>query len=168
MKRLQNEGKSNRIFPMKRGSCKGIEVKTDTILNCIADGVFTVDLEWRITSFNRAAEQITGIPREEALGRPCREVFRANICEEACVLRGTMETGLNIVNKPVYIMTVKGKRIPISVSTALLRDEGGLVTGGVETFRDLSMVEELRKSLRPQMEDIVLARAKRGLSVQTR
>lgn len=150
MKRLQNEGKSNRIFPMKRGSCKGIEVKTDTILNCIADGVFTVDLEWRITSFNRAAEQITGIPREEALGRPCREVFRANICEEACVLRGTMETGLNIVNKPVYIMTVKGKRIPISVSTALLRDEGGLVTGGVETFRDLSMVEELRKSLRHQ------------------
>ena len=61
IKRLQNEGKSNRISPMTRGSCKGNGVKTDTILNCIADGVFTVDLEWRITSFNRAAEQIQNL-----------------------------------------------------------------------------------------------------------
>ena len=39
------------------------------ILDSITDGVFTVDTDWRITSFNRAAEEITGIPREEALGQ---------------------------------------------------------------------------------------------------
>ena len=42
---------------------------TEAILESISDGVFTVDREWRVTSFNRAAEEITGIPREEALGR---------------------------------------------------------------------------------------------------
>jgi PAS domain-containing protein len=38
--------------------------------------VFTVDSEWRVTSFNRAAEAITGVPRQEAIGRFCSEVFR--------------------------------------------------------------------------------------------
>ncbi len=42
---------------------------TEAILESISDGVFTVDRDWRITSFNRAAEQITGIPRTEALGQ---------------------------------------------------------------------------------------------------
>ena len=49
------------------------------ILDSIADGVFTVDLNWRITSFNKAAEEITGIGREEAIGNLCYEVFRANV-----------------------------------------------------------------------------------------
>jgi hypothetical protein len=48
-------------------------------------------------------------------------------------------------------------RIPISVSTALLRDENGRVVGGVETFQDISAIKELRKALRRQhsFEDIV-------------
>ena len=58
-----------------------------TILDSINDGVFTVDRQWRITSFNRAAERITGVARAEAIGRPCCEVFRASICESACALR---------------------------------------------------------------------------------
>ena len=44
---------------------------TDIILDSIADGVFTVDKDWRITSFNRAAQEITGVPRDEAIGKPC-------------------------------------------------------------------------------------------------
>jgi len=123
---------------------------TDVILDSIADGVFTVDREWRITSFNRAAEQITGVSRAEALGLPCCEVFRANVCETDCALRRTMETGRQIVNMPIEIMRSDGKQRPVSVSTALLKDARGQVIGGVETFRDLSVVEELRKELRRQ------------------
>ena len=52
---------------------------TNAILESISDGVFTVDAQWRITSFNRAAEEITGVDREEAIGRPCCEVFRASM-----------------------------------------------------------------------------------------
>ncbi len=121
--------------------------QTRIILDSIADGVFTVDRNWRITSFNRAAEQITGIRKEEAVGRFCWEVFKASICEKVCSLRDTMETGQSSVNRSIYIVTAKGDRIPISISTALLKDENGNVIGGVETFRDLSVVEELRKEL---------------------
>jgi PAS domain S-box-containing protein len=120
----------------------------NVVLDSIADGVFTVDKEWRITTFNRAAEAITGVSREDAVGRPCCDVFRSSICETACALKETMQTGRPIVNKALYILDVEGRRIPISISTAILRDGTGKVIGGVETFRDLSTVEELRKELK--------------------
>ncbi len=130
---------------------------TEVILESIADGVFTVDSEWRVTSFNRAAEEITGIPREEAIGRRCCEVFRANVCETDCVLRKTLETDRPIIKKAIYIVRADGGKIPIEVSTAILRDERGQPIGGVETFRDLSTVEALRKALRKgyDFEDMV-------------
>jgi PAS domain S-box-containing protein len=132
-------------------------IATDAILESISDGVFTIDAEWRILSFNRAAEQITGIAREDAIGRRCSEVFRASMCETECALRHTMESGTALVNKTTFIVTAEGNRIPISVSTALLRDGHGHVVGGAETFRDLTLIEELRKEIkgRFQVGDIV-------------
>lgn len=121
--------------------------QTDAILESISDGVFTVDSEWRITSFNRAAETITGVPRGEAIGKPCSEVFRSSMCDATCALRQTFETGRPVIGKTGFIINADGDRIPISVSTALLRDASGRVTGGAETFRDLSEVEALREEL---------------------
>ena len=106
-----------------------------------------MDHEWRIMSFNRAAEEITGIPREEAIGRFCWEVFRSNMCEGNCALRRTMKEGRSFVSSSTTIITSDKKRIPISVSTAPLRNEAGEILGGVETFRDNSVVEELRREL---------------------
>ncbi|HOJ56192.1 MAG TPA: sigma 54-interacting transcriptional regulator [Phycisphaerae bacterium] len=129
----------------------------NVILDSINEGVFTVDLDWRITAFNRAAERITGIHREEALGRPCCEVFRASICESACALRQTLTTGKPVVNATAHIISQTGQRIPIRISTALLKGEDATVIGGVETFQDLSQIEQLQKELeaRYTFEDIV-------------
>ena len=129
----------------------------DVILESIADGVFTVDLDWRVTSFNRAAEEITGIRREEAVGQPCKDVLKADVCENGCALRHTMTTGHPVINKPVHIVDAQGRRKSITISSALLRDREGQIIGGVETFRDMTVVEELRKQLRKQYccEDII-------------
>jgi PAS domain S-box-containing protein len=123
------------------------EPERNVILDSVADGVFTVDDEWRITSFNRSAEQITGVSRDEAIGQRCCDVFKASICESECALKHTRETGQGIVAKPIYIVNADGRRIPVSISTALLKDHDGRVIGGVESFRDLSVVEQLRKEL---------------------
>jgi PAS domain S-box-containing protein len=129
----------------------------DTILSSINEGVFTVDLNWQITSFNRAAERITQIPSSDAIGRPCCEIFRANICENACALRQTLSTGKPLVNVRAHIITESGRRIPIRLSTAPLKERDGTVVGGVETFQDLTQVEQLRKELesRYTFEDII-------------
>lgn len=119
----------------------------DIILDSIADGVFTVDQEWRITSFNRAAEKITGVSRAEAIGQLCKDVLKADICEKKCCLRMTMKTGKPLINKTVYIIDAGGRRVPISISTGLLRNQKGTLLGAVETFRDISIEEELRKTI---------------------
>ncbi|MBW2219741.1 MAG: sigma 54-interacting transcriptional regulator, partial [Deltaproteobacteria bacterium] len=117
------------------------------ILNSIADGVFTIDLEKDITSFNRAAERITGLSADEAIGQKCFDVFHSNICQSNCALEKTLRTGKEIIDLPVNIIDIEGRNIPISVSTAVLNDEKGNIIGGVETFRDLSALEEMRKEI---------------------
>jgi PAS domain S-box-containing protein len=132
-------------------------IANEIILESISDGVFTVDHQWRITSFNRAAEEITGIPRKEAIGRYCWEVFRSNMCEGDCALKRTMKEGKAFINSSTYIINSEKKQIPISVSTALLKNSNDEILGGVETFRDRSVVEELRRELSGtvQMGDMV-------------
>ncbi len=120
------------------------------LLDSVPDGVFTVDADWRVTFFNQAAERITGIRRNEALGRRCCEVFRASICESACALKQTLTTRRQVSNKVVYIVNAQGERIPISISTAPLKDARGRVVGGVESFRDLRLVNELRQQAEQQ------------------
>lgn len=132
------------------GSVRMDERINSQLLDSVPDGVFTVDADWRIVSFNRAAEQITGVRRQEAIGRPCCEVFRASICESACALKQTLATRRPVANKVVYIVNAQGERIPISISTAALKDAHGKIVGGVESFRDLRLVEELRSQAEQQ------------------
>jgi len=117
------------------------------ILSSIADGVFTVDSDRVITSFNPAAERITGVPSSQAIGKRCYDVFHADCCEKQCLLEQTLKTGREAIDQPVNITDSSGCRIPISISTAVLRDSDGQVLGAVETFRDLSTIEHLRKEL---------------------
>jgi len=129
----------------------------DVILDSIADGVFTVDKDWKITSFNKAAEHITGFSRDEAVGQYCHEIFRTSLCMENCALRETMKTNRNIVNKEINILDKCNQHIPVSISTAVLRDRRGRIIGGVESFRDLSLIKELDKEIHEKysFQDII-------------
>jgi len=121
-----------------------------TVLESISDGVFSVDHDWKISSFNRAAEQITGINRKDALGHYCSEVFRSSLCGEQCALRETLRTGKPIINKGCYFINSKGNKVPVTLSTAVLKDRQGNIIGGAETFRDMSEIEGLKKQLSKQ------------------
>jgi len=117
------------------------------IFQSIPHGIFTIDESGRITSFNQAAEQITGFPAEEAVGRRCHDVFRADICQQDCPLKRSVRTMEKTADREVTILTREGQKRVISISTAAMTDDDGNVLGGVEMFRDLSQVIELRKKL---------------------
>ncbi len=117
------------------------------ILESIHEGVFTVDEEFRITSFNKEAERIAGIARSRAIGRRCHEVFRASICQTGCALKETLRTGRPLRDVHIDVLNASMRTVPISVSTAVLKDASGRLQGGVEVFRDLSDVETLRREV---------------------
>lgn len=127
------------------------------ILDSVNEGVFTIDKEWRITAFNAAAERITRIDREAAIGRRCCDVFHADICEKDCPMRRTMRNGKPALNAMACIVNNQGEQIPIRISTALLKDNDDNIIGGVETFQDLTEIEQLRKELHAgyTFEDII-------------
>lgn len=129
----------------------------EAILDSIADGVFTVDLDWNITSFNQAATRITGVPAEEAIGQKCWEVFHSSLCDGDCALRTCLRESGSISNRSIFIVRPDGEKVPISISAAPLYDQGGNVIGGVETFRDLTDIHLIRKHMQDSysFEDIV-------------
>jgi PAS domain S-box-containing protein len=140
-------GKMKKTTPPNQGPFKSepSPERFEAVLHSISDGVFTVDRSWRITCFNRAAEQITGISREDAIGKPCYEVLESNICRGTCAIQYTIDTGRPVVNLTVYLTNTEGMQVPVSVSTSVFRNKTGELIGGVESFRDLRQVEELRK-----------------------
>jgi len=127
------------------------------ILDSISDGVFTIDADKRLNSFNRAAEAITGFKTEEAIGQYCFDIFRADICEKNCALDQTLADGAPRVNLPARIISKSGDPKSIRLSTAILENETGDVIGAVETFRDVTELETLRRRAERRFtpEDIV-------------
>ena len=85
------------------------EEATRIILDSISDGVFTIDHDFRITSFNRAAEEITGFSRAQAIGRFCRDIFKSKMCAGDCALKKTMVEGHPIVNSSTHITNALGR-----------------------------------------------------------
>jgi len=117
------------------------------ICDNITDGVFTVDSDWRILTFNTAAERMTGMSRDEAKGKRCSDVFRTEICAKSCALRRTLQTGEPIQDARVTILNQDMQEVPVSVSTTALRGDDGEIVGGIEIMRDLSAIWSLRRRL---------------------
>jgi len=88
------------------------------ILNAVADGVFTVDPEGRITSFNAAAERITGWKESEVLSKICSVVFFSSPSVNSCALGVSMREKRTIVDYETFIIGKDGFSIPVSVSAA--------------------------------------------------
>ena len=130
---------------------------SDIIFNSISDGVFTVDKNCVITSFNPAAERITGFKAREAVGKHCFDVFRTEVCHKSCALKDTLKTADPVENARVTIITRDEREVPIRVTTTLLKNSRGGFVGAVEFFRDISELEHLRESLdrKRGLEDIV-------------
>ena len=135
----------------------GIEDETpkeflNSILASMQGGLFTIDKDARITSFNRAAERITGYKKEDVLNKKCYAILRSNLCEGKCRLKRTLETGESIFNYDATIRNKAGKVIPVNVTTSALKSTDDEIIGALEIFRDESERERLWEKLREERD----------------
>jgi PAS domain S-box-containing protein len=142
-----------------------IKEQLDNILSSIADGVFTVDSNGIITTFNRAATMITGYEAHEAIGRDCRSLFDRPDCGELCQGVHEMEAGLTIETS---LRRKDGAVIPVEVSISPLRDSEGRVVGLVEAFRDISELKRMREEVELKERLAALGNMAAGLAHEIR
>jgi PAS domain S-box-containing protein len=121
--------------------------RSRTLVNSIADGVYSIDLDMCLTSFSRGAELMTGYNEEEVLGRKCFEVFRTSVCDTDCPLKWTLKNEQPVQNCSAAIIDKQNRRIPAFLSSDLLRDSNGDICGCVGIIRDRSEVENLKAKM---------------------
>ncbi|MBW1685781.1 MAG: sigma 54-interacting transcriptional regulator [Deltaproteobacteria bacterium] len=127
------------------------------ILDSVRQGIFTVNARAEITSFNRAAQRITGYREGEVLGRECSTVFKTDLCDTVCPLRKSIRGRERTRGRRAIVRAKDGRRIPISMSTYPLETRTGKLIGGVEVFEDLSSLLALERKLdnKYRLDDIV-------------
>jgi len=119
----------------------------DEVLDSIGEGLVTVDKNFKVNFFNRAAEQITGYQRDEVVGQFCKYVLKCELCETKCPIGLILETGNNIYDHRSKIEIKGGSFKPIKLNAAILKNENEEPFGGVISFRDLSEIEAIRKDI---------------------
>ena len=115
----------------------------EAIFDSVADGIFTVDTDFVITSFNHGAEKTTGYCARDVLGKHCYEVLKSDICRSDCALKKALREKHSYVRYPITFTTADGNKVTVSVTASPLKDKDGSVIGGIETFRNFAIIEEL-------------------------
>ena len=129
----------------------------ENIFHGVSEGIFTIDNDWNIKSFNRAAEKITGYSREEAKGKKCWEIFNSSVCRDGCHMETTLKSNKEMLNKELTIKKKNGNSVPIRVSSQPFLNSDGECIGGIETFADITEIKVLSKYLedRYSFENII-------------
>jgi len=110
------------------------------LFNSVSDGVVAVDTSLRITAVNRAALETLGLALHEALGRPVGEVLITDWARGRCVVAETLAGGRPLADLDLQVEGPRGRRVPVILSTSLVRADDGTVLGGAATFRNLAEV----------------------------
>ncbi len=136
---------------------------TDEIFKAIVDnlyeGVYFVDMERRITYWNKGAERITGYGAAEVVGKLCADNLLVHLdesgrclCTSACPLVDVMQQKCGHKDDQLYVHHKQGHRLPVAVSISLILDKYGIPIGAAEIFTektdldpDASLMETLKR-----------------------
>jgi signal transduction histidine kinase len=124
------------------------ELQLDQVLSVIPSGLFLVDLNMRIIYWNHAAERITGFSAKDAVGQHC-SFLQGIPCGRGCGLLNP-DIPKPIIGIPCSVVNKSGERISLLKNVEYLRDDQGLVIGGIESFVDISHQRQLERDLRQQ------------------
>lgn len=117
-----------------------------SILESLSSGVVVIDTEGVVTHFNRGAEEMTGIPVHEAVGKPYPQVMGCDLTEELTPV-GTLATGNAVSQLEKTLVSRSGERIAVGYSISPLVNRHGNMIGAVEIFMNMSRIKALEDEI---------------------
>lgn len=128
-----------------------------SLLDNLYDGIYFVDLDRRITYWNKGAERLTGYLAGELVERFCWDnILRhvndegVSLCLDLCPLQKAMKENKTL-EQEVFLHHKDGHRVPVLVRVSPITNSDGKISGAVEVFSDnsskvtlMQRVEELQ------------------------
>ncbi|WP_129788849.1 hybrid sensor histidine kinase/response regulator [Promicromonospora panici] len=129
---------------------RSLASERERTLESVADGIYGVDLEGRVTFINAAAAHTLGASAADLVGREAHATFHvpaddatAHLLED-CHITQTLRAGITATAEQDVYRRLDGKDVPVEVTTSPLRDDGA-IRGAVVAFRDVTERREMER-----------------------
>ncbi len=129
--------------------------RAELVYRLVPSAIFTVDIDCRVTSWNKMATKITGYEATEIIGKPC-SLFADEPCRgrfSQCPLRNK-QIIKPVRNSECIIICKDGRRKTVLKNVDLLVDNSGQIIGGIESFIDITERKQMEADLRARNEQL--------------
>jgi two-component system, cell cycle response regulator len=129
------------------------EIKNNEILDNLYEGVYFVDKNRTITSWNNGAHQITGFSTDEVKHRKCYsnilnhvDINGVALCFDGCPLHATIQDGI-AREANVFLQHKNGHRVPVMIKALPIYNNEGEIEGAVEIFSEIKEESSVQSDL---------------------
>jgi PAS domain S-box-containing protein len=119
----------------------------EAVLDSLTDAIIAHDVDRRITVFNQAAERLTGLRRDQVVGRDCHDVMEGGFCGTRCAFGGCCAPEFDLETFPMAVTDTAGRTHHVETTVVPVRGREGEVVGVVAAARDVTELDQLRKTL---------------------
>lgn len=143
-----------------------LQAFNENILQSISSGLLTTDLNWRITSFNRAAREITGYSVEETQGKGVEEILGWKV--GANLPYSISELNNRSIRSDIRTSKKNGSRLILGITISPLKDENGENNGSIWIFQDLTRIKEMEEEMTRQERLAAIGELAAGIAHEIR
>lgn len=115
------------------------------ILDSIPVAMVTMDYDFKITSFNKAAVQLTGYSLNEAIGRPCHDILHSSMCENGCPVQGVQSNKESKLGLEAELVNRFGEYIPVRIGAAAIENDDNNFVGYLEVIENISRQKRIER-----------------------
>jgi two-component system sensor histidine kinase AtoS len=161
----EKEKELERLRTLAEQRAENIESYNDNILQCVTSGVIAFDRECRLTTINRAAEEMLGLPRDQAVGKTCRDLFQDS--EITKTVHETIEKKAPS-SRQEAVLERPGDNLWLGYNTAVLTDRQEAALGVILSFSDLTEVKRLQEQVELRERLTALGEMSAGIAHELR
>lgn len=163
----ENEDELKRLRVMAEERAEEIENYTEDVLRSVTSGVITFNLEKKVVTFNRAAEDLLGIHASDTTGTSCGMLFSGarRVCQ---MLDDVMSDPGPCRRTEVSFRKQAGDDIWIGLTVSALRNRAGNLIGTILVFTDLTEIKLLKEQVELREKMTVLGEMSAGIAHELR